>query len=144
MVDRTAIKINQFFVILFSLSAFLLDEPLIAFFLGLIMISGSFFPKLAVFQLFYQWVIKPSGWIKPELINELSNPHQFASAMGGTMMITSTLFILFLNLEAFGWAIILLVALLALTNLVLGFCAGCFLYFQISRVRKIINSKGDI
>jgi hypothetical protein len=64
--------------------------------------------------------------------------------MGGTMMITSTLFILFLNLEAFGWAIILLVALLALTNLVLGFCAGCFLYFQISRVRKIINSKGDI
>lgn len=144
MVDRTAIKINQFFVILFSLSAFLLDEPYIALILGFIMLSGAFYPRLAVFQLFYHQVIKPAGWIKPELINEVSNPHQFASAMGGTIVTLSTFLILSFELPFVGWGLILLVALLALTNLVLGFCTGCFIYFQFLRAWRIINTKGDI
>jgi len=143
MVDRTALKINQFFVILFSLSAFLWDEPLIAFFLGLIMLSGAFFPQLVIFQIFYHQVLKPSGWVKPELINDLSNPHQFASAMGGTIVLIATFLIAFLDLTLIGWGLILLVAILALTNLLLGFCMGCFIYFQFSKARRIISSKGE-
>ena len=144
MVDRTAIKTNQFFVILLSLGAFILNEPVIAFILALIMVSGAFFPRLAVFQLFYQRVIKPAGWIKPELINEVSNPHQFASAMGGTIVTLSTILILSFELPFVGWGLILIVALLALTNLVLGFCMGCFIYFQFSKMRKSFNSKGEL
>jgi hypothetical protein len=144
MVDRTALKINQFFVILFSLSAFLLNEPFIALLLGFIMIIGAYYPKLSIFQIFYHRIVKPSGWIQPELINEASNPHQFASVMGGTIVIVSTIFIKMLGLTYIGWGLILLVALLALTNLVLGFCMGCFIYFQLSRARRLLNSKGDI
>ena len=144
MVDRTAIKINQFFVILFSLGAFIMNEPGIGLFLGLIMVSGVFFPRLAVFQQFYHKILKPSGWVKPDLLNELSNPHQFASAMGGTMVLIATALITFTSFEFAGWTLILLVALLALTNLVLGFCMGCFIYFQFSKVRKSINSKREI
>jgi hypothetical protein len=144
MVDRTAIKINQFFVILFSLGAFLLNEPGIAFILGLIMVTGAVYPRLAVFQQIYHKILKPAGSIKPEVVNELSNPHQFASAMGGTIVIIASAIILFSEFALVGWSLILLVALLALTNLVLGFCMGCFIYFQISKVRKSINSKGEI
>jgi hypothetical protein len=76
MVDRTEFKVNQFFVILFSLSAFLAGEPFIALCLGLIMLSGAFYSKLAVFQQFYHRIIKPLGLLKPEALNEVSNPHQ--------------------------------------------------------------------
>jgi hypothetical protein len=144
MVDRTALKINQFLVIVFSLGAFLLNEPLIAFSLGLIMLSGAFFPRLAIFQLVYHRIIKPLGWVKPELVHELSNPHTFASAMGGTIVLIATFLVAFLEMTVIGWGFILLVALLALANLVFGFCMGCFIYFQFSKARKIINSKGEI
>ena len=144
MVDRTALKTNQFFVILFSLSAYLVEEPFIILCLGFIMLTGAVYPKLAVFQLFYHQVIKPLGLLKPEVVNEVSNPHQFAQAMGGTILIISTILIVLFELALVGWGLILLVALLALTNLFLGFCAGCFIYFQFSKALKIINPKGDL
>jgi hypothetical protein len=144
MVDRTAIKTNQFFVILLSLGAFILNEPVIAFILALIMVSGAFFPRLAVFQQLYHKILKPSGWVKPELVNELSNPHQFASAMGGTIVLIASVLIIYTNFTITGWSLILLVALLALTNFVLGFCMGCFIYFQFSKMRKSFNSKGEL
>ena len=53
MVDRTALKTNQLFIILFSLSAFLVDEPFIALSVGIILLTGAVYPKLAVIQLFY-------------------------------------------------------------------------------------------
>ena len=144
MVDRTAIKTNQFFVILLSLGAFILNEPVIAFILGLIMVSGAFFPRLAVFQQLYHKILKPSGWVKPELVNEFSNPHQFASAMGGTIVLIASVLIIYTDFTITGWSLILLVALLALTNFVLGFCMGCFIYFQFSKMRKSFNSKGEL
>ena len=144
MVDRSAIKINQFFVILLSLTAFLLEVPLIALFLGIIMLIGAIYTRMSVFHQFYHLIIKPLGLIKPEVVNEESNPHQFAQAMGGSILIISTIFIIFLDLTLAGWGLILLVAFLALINLVLGFCAGCFIYFQFSKVLGINNPKGDV
>jgi len=143
MVDRTAIKINQFFVILFSLSAFLLNSTFIVFCLGVIMFIGAFIPKIAIFHQVYHRILKPLGVVKPELVEEVSNPHQFAQAMGGTILLLSVVLILFFELTLFGWGLILLVALLALVNLVLGFCAGCFIYFQFSKVLQFINPKGE-
>ena len=143
MVDRTAIKTNQFFVILFSLSAFIFQSPILALSLGLIMLIGALYSKLSVFQQVYQRVIKPLGFIKPDVVHEESNPHQFAQAMGGSVLILSYFFIVIFKLVLVGWGLILLVATLALTNLVLGFCAGCFIYFQLSKVQQFISPKGD-
>ena len=144
MVDRTALKTNQFFIIFFSLSAFLLELPLIVLCLGLIMMIGAIYPKLALFQQIYHRMIKPQGWVKPEVVNEISTPHLFAQAMGGSVLIISYIFIALLELTLTGWGLVLFVAFLALTNLVLGFCAGCFLYFQFSKALQIINSKRDM
>jgi hypothetical protein len=144
MVDRTALKINQFFVILLSLTAFLFEAPLIALCLGLIMLVGAFNPKLSLFQQLYHRVIKPLGYIKPEVVHEESNPHLFAQAMGGSVLIISYILIVIFDLILTGWGLTLLVAILAMTNLVLGFCAGCFIYFQLSKVQQFINPKGDV
>ena len=143
MVDRTAIKINQFFVILFSPSAFLLNSIFIVFCLGCIMIIGAFFPAIALFQQVYHRILKPLEVVKQELVEEVPNPHQFAQAMGGTILLLSVILVLFFELTLFGWGLILLVALLALVNLALGFCTGCFIYFQFSKVLQFINPKGE-
>ena len=82
--------------------------------------------------------------IKPELVEETPNPHQFAQAMGGSVLIISGLFILLFKLTFIGWALILLVATLALINLVLGFCAGCFIYFQFSKFLQFIHPKNEV
>lgn len=144
MVDKTAIKINQFFVILFSLAAFLMESTNTVLILGCIMLIGAFFPQIALFQQIYHKIIKPLGMIKPELVEETPNPHQFAQAMGGSVLIISGLFILLFELTFIGWALILLVATLALINLVLGFCAGCFIYFQFSKFLQFIHPKNEV
>jgi hypothetical protein len=41
----------------------------------------------------------------------------------------------FAGLSALGWALTLLVVLLAAIDLVFGFCAGCFVYLQLARLR---------
>lgn len=144
MVDRTAIKVNQFFVIILSLTGFLIKAPYIVLCLGILMFVGAVYPRLSLFQQLYLHFIRPLGWIKPESVTEESNPHLFAQAMGGSILIISTIFIVLFEFVQIGWALILLVAILALTNLVFGFCAGCFIYFQFSKIRKIIKPKEGV
>ena len=35
-----------------------------------------------------------------------------------------------------GWALAIVVIVLAAINLIFGFCAGCFVYFQLARLRR--------
>ena len=39
-----------------------------------------------------------------------------------------------LDYEMLAWALIAFVALLALTYLLLNFCGGCFIYYQLNRL----------
>jgi hypothetical protein len=144
MVDRTAIKTNQFFIILFVTIGFLFDMPLIAFGLSIVMFIGSLFPKASLFQQFYHQILKPLRILKPDLIKEASDPHRFAQGMGGTVLLASYMLIVLSNFNNFGWSLGLLVATLALINLVFGFCAGCFIYFQLSKRGLILHQKKEV
>ncbi len=133
LVDHSALRVNQAFIIGLSILAFVLNSPAIVAFVAAVMLLGTAWPKLALFQAFYRGVLKPSGLVKPDVIEDNPEPHRFAQGFGGTVLALGVLALL-LGQHVLGWALVWLVIALAALNLFLGFCAGCFVYYQLNRL----------
>lgn len=132
-VDQSALKVNQGFIIGFLLLAFVLDSVWLVAFVGVVMLLGTAVPSLSLFKRIYQHGLKPAGLVKPNVITDNPEPHRFAQGFGGVVVALAVLALL-AGLPVLGWALAGLVALLAALNLFLGFCAGCFLYYQLNKL----------
>jgi hypothetical protein len=77
-------------------------------------------------------LLKPRGWLKPNVLDDDPRQHLFAQGLGGVFLVLSTAALL-LGLPLLGWALAGAVVVLAAINLFLGFCLGCFIYFQLGR-----------
>ena len=66
------------------------------------------------------------------MITDNPEPHRFAQGLGGTFVTLGWLALL-AGQSVVGWALAWLVVGLAAANLFLGFCAGCFVYYQLNR-----------
>ena len=133
-VDRTALRVNQAFIIGFLALAFLLDQPWLVAFVCAVMAIGTAFPQAALFQRIYRDVLRPAGLLKPDLHDEDAAPHRFAQGMGAAVLLIATI-ALFAGAQVLGWGLSFVVIALAAVNLFFGFCAGCFVYFQLQRLR---------
>ncbi len=132
-VDHSALRVNQAFISGMLLLAFVLASlPLVAF-VGLVMLAGTAFPRLALFQQVYHLLLKRAGIVQPDLVPDNPEPHRFAQGMGGTVLALAVL-ALATGASGLGWALVWLVIALAALNLFLGFCAGCFVYYQLNRL----------
>ena len=132
-VDTSAIKVNQGFIVGLLLLGFVLDSlPLVAF-VALVMLVGTTAPELALFQIVYRDGLRPARMVKPNIIIDNPEPHRFAQGFGG-LVVAVGLAALLLGDTSLGWALVLLVAALAAANLTFGFCAGCFMYYQLNRL----------
>jgi len=147
-VDHSALKVNQAGIIVTVLVAFfgswvlagnrlvLLLIPL----LGVVLLLGTFAPRLALFKQLYFRVLKPAGIVKPRPVQDRPEPHNFAQGLGGVFLAISSVLV-FLPVDArtsvltvgLGLAIALLVAALAFVNLAFGYCLGCQIYFQLGK-----------
>jgi len=134
-VDRTALRVNQAFIIGFLALAFLLDQPWLVAFVFAVMAIGTAFPQAALFQRLYRDVLRPAGLLKPDLHDEDAAPHRFAQGMGAAVLLIATI-ALFAGATVLGWGLSFVVIALAAVNLFFGFCAGCFVYFQLQRLRR--------
>jgi hypothetical protein len=132
-VDHSALRVNQAFIIGLLVLAFVLNSPITATFVAAVMLVGTAQPKLALFQGIYRGILKPRGIVKPRVVEDNPEPHRFAQGFGGVVLATGAI-ALFAGLEALGWALVWLVIGLAALNLFLGFCAGCFVYYQLNRL----------
>lgn len=132
-VDQSALKVNQGFIILFLLLAFVLDVVWLAAFVGGVMLVGTAVPALSLFKRIYQHGLKPAGLIQPQIITDNPEPHRFAQGFGGVVVVLAVLALLG-GQTVLGWALVGLVVVLAALNLFLGFCAGCFLYYQLNKL----------
>ncbi len=132
-VDHSALKVNQSFIIGLLLLTFVLDAPIIAAFVAAVMLVGTISPRLALFQGFYRDVLKPFRLVRPHVIVDNPEPHRFAQGFGGAV-VTLGVIALFAGQGVLGWALVWLVIALAALNLYLGFCAGCFVYYQFNRL----------
>ena len=134
-VDRTALRVNQAFIIGFLALAFVLDQPWLVAFVFAVMALGTAFPQAALFQRIYRDVLRPAGLLKPDLHDEDAAPHRFAQGMGAAVLLIATI-ALFAGAQVLGWGLSFVVIALAAVNLFFGFCAGCFVYFQLQRLRR--------
>jgi O-antigen/teichoic acid export membrane protein len=132
-VDHSAIRVNQGTIIALLVLAFVVNAPPLVAFVSIVMLAGTASPRLALFQGIYRRVLKPAGIIKPAVIEDNPEPHRFAQGFGGVVLaVAATL--LFTGAATAGWVLAWIVVGLAALNLFLGFCAGCFVYYQLNRL----------
>ncbi|MGH7759803.1 MAG: DUF4395 domain-containing protein [Candidatus Dormibacteraceae bacterium] len=147
VVDHSALKVNQTGIVATVLLSFLLSfwgRPglLLIPALAVVLLLGTFDPKLALFKQLYFKVLKPRAIVKPRLVADRPEPHNFAQGMGGVVTAVASVLIFFPLLtgdfrpnpvEVIGLALSLIVAVLAFVNLAFGYCVGCQIYFQLGR-----------
>ena len=131
-VDRSALRTNQAFIIGLLMTGFILDSPPLVALVCLVMILGTAVPKLSLFKEIYRRILRPAGLVKADVIPDNPEPHRFAQGFGG-LVLAIALPLLVVG-AALGWVLVWLVIVLAGLNLFLGFCAGCFLYYQLNRL----------
>ena len=134
--DRSAVRVNQALIISFLILGFILNQPLFVAFVAVVMTLGTALPSAALFQRLYRDVLRPLGWVHPDVHNEDAAPHRFAQGMGAGVLIVALVAFL-AGSAALGWALSIVVIVLAAINLFFGFCAGCFVYFQLQRLGVI-------
>jgi Domain of unknown function (DUF4395) len=132
--DRTALRVNQALIISLLALGFVADQVWLAVFVFLVMAVGTAFPKAALFQRLYRDILRPAGLLRPDLHAEDAAPHRFAQGLGAAVLLVASV-ALFAGAAAFGWGLAFVVIALAAINLIFGFCAGCFVYFQLQRLR---------
>jgi hypothetical protein len=132
-VDLTTIKFNQAAIVTITLLGFLFDQPYLVLLVALVLAVGTILPGVALFKLVYLKVLKPAGLLKPNVIDDDPAPHQFAQGVGASFLLASSLALLIWEATVLGWTLAWVVIVLAAINLVFGFCAGCFVYYQLDR-----------
>lgn len=133
-VDHMALKVNQAFIIALLIAAYITNTPWLVVFVAAVMLIGTVWPQAALFKAVYTYVLKPAGVLKPRVIPDNPEPHLFAQGLGGVFLVLSSLALIALNQPVIGWALAWLVIGLAALNLFVGFCAGCFIYYQLNRL----------
>ena len=118
-VDVTAIKFSQGSIVALTVLAFLLDQPWLVLFVGLVLAAGTIWSNGNLFKLFYTKVLAPAGLLKPRVIEDDPAPHRFAQGMAATFLLLASLALLVLSLPVLGWGLAGLVALLAAVNVLL-------------------------
>lgn len=131
-IDHAALRTNQVTIILLNIVAFVLDMPWLVAFTTAMMIAGTAL-GLPAFGFIYHRLVKPMGWVKPEVLLDNHEPHRFAQGIGSVFMLLGTV-ALWVNISILGWSLVWLVTALAALNAFGGFCAGCFIYYWLSRL----------
>ncbi|GBD23167.1 hypothetical protein HRbin29_00823 [bacterium HR29] len=141
-VDRNALRFNQACIVAGVVAAFVLgDGPgrWLILAVAAVMLAGTAWEPLSLFKQVYRHGAVRLGLLRPRPVDEDPTPHRFAQGLGGTFLLGSFLALL-LSAPLVGWALAWLVVALALVNLLFGFCAGCFLYFQLERAGLLPRS----
>ncbi len=142
MIDQTAIKFNQAAIVALLSAAWLLESVALVAFVAAVLLVGTVWPAAALFQQIYRALIKPMGLLKPRPKEDRQSPHRFAQGFGAVVVSTEAVLIYF-GVATIGWALALLVVGLALINLLVDFCAGCMVFYQLERLGIIRVKSGD-
>lgn len=132
-VDHSALKANQLMIIALSILAFILNLPVLVVLVALVMGIGSAL-KVPGFLPVYKYVLRPRGWMKPDVLDDNPEPHRFAQFLG-FLFLTAGSVALFAGAAILGWGLVWLVVALAALNAFGGFCVGCAVYYWLSRMK---------
>ena len=131
-VDHNALRVNQIIIIALDLLAFILGVPWISLGVGIAMALGTIVGKPGFFPV-YAGILKPLSWVKPDIIKDNPEPHRFAQGFGTVVLLGGSAALLS-GAPVLGWSLVWLVIVLASLNAFAGFCAGCFVYYQLAKL----------
>ncbi len=131
-IDHAALKANQLTIIILCILAFVLDYPWLVAAIALVMLIGTLF-GFPGFLPVYRYLLKPAGILKPDILLDNPEPHRFAQGLGALFLTFGSL-ALFFGQSILGWGLVWLVVGLAALNAFAGFCAGCMVYYWLSRM----------
>lgn len=132
-VDHAALRVNQALIIGLNLLAFIFNAPWLSLLVALVMAYGTL-SRQPGFKIVYSGLLKPRGWVKPDVLDDNSEPHVFAQGFGAVVLGLGA-GALVAGAAALGWSLVWLVIALAALNLFVGFCAGCAVYYWLARLR---------
>lgn len=132
-VDHSALRVNQAFIIGLLIAAYVANAAWLVALVMLVMAYGTA-RQHPGFRVVYTSLLKPRGWIKPDVITDNPEPHVFAQGFGAVVLLVAVVS-LFGGLAPLGWGLVWLVVALAALNLFAGFCAGCAVYYWLNRLR---------
>jgi hypothetical protein len=130
-IDLNALRVNQAAIITILILAFVLGAEWLVLCTCLIMAVGTLI-GVPGFKPLYQYVLQPANLVKPDIEHDNPEPHRFAQGFGAVVLLLAFL-ALASGALVLGWALTWLVMALAAINLFAGFCAGCFVYYQLNR-----------
>lgn len=131
-VDHSALRTNQSLIIALLFAAFVVDAGWLAAAVMLVMAYGTL-RRRPGFSMVYTRLLKPRGWLKPDVLRDNPEPHVFAQGFGAVVLLAAVAALL-ANLTLLGWGLVWLVVALAALNLFVGFCAGCAVYYWLGRL----------
>ena len=131
--DRSAQRFTQITLITCIAAGFVASSPAfiwaVAIMLGLTLLNPNYAPQL----LAYRFLVRASV-LRTERVVEDPAPHRFAQQVGFGVLIVGVV-ASSVGALSIAWGAGLLVLTLALINVTTGFCAGCFMYAQLARLR---------
>jgi hypothetical protein len=131
-VDHSGLKTGQALTIGLLLIGFIFESWLFVAFVALAQFLGGFGLLFAPYRLIYQYVVKPTGFIKPHVIDDNPEPHRFSMFVGTVFNGAATIAI-YSGFSTIGWTLVWTVIALASLNFFLNFCLGCWFYYQFNR-----------
>ncbi|MBO0778986.1 MAG: DUF4395 domain-containing protein [Ktedonobacteraceae bacterium] len=133
-VDAHLGKFSQGSTMLLTALAFLFNQPIITLITALVMAWSALAPATSPYRLLYRGIVVPLGLLKPRVVEDDPAPHRFAQGIGAVFLLASSALLFFTQATTLGWALDLVVVILAGINLIVGFCAGCFVYYHLGRL----------
>src|SRR5258706_14639971 len=133
-VDTHLLKFSQAWVVGLTALACLVNQQAIVVMAAAALALSALVPELGPFRLLYRGVVVPLGLLRPRVVEDDPAPHRFAQGVGAAFLVAASVALLLAHASALGWALDLVVLVLAGVNFSVGFCAGCFVYYQLGRL----------
>jgi len=131
-VDHAEIKTGQILTIAMAGAALFLQDPRLLMVLGVIFLFSGTVRQLSPFSWLYRGVVLPLGLLRSDYRLDNIQPHKFGQLVGAfTVLLALGLF--YLGYPFATWAVVAALILLTLVSF-LGWCIGCFLYYQLNRL----------
>ncbi|MGH2514201.1 MAG: DUF4395 domain-containing protein [Ktedonobacterales bacterium] len=142
-VDTHLIRFAQVWVVVLTAAAFLAQAPVLAAIAAIALAISAVAPAVSPFRLLYRHVAVPLHLLRPRIVEDDPAPHRFAQGVGAIFLIAASLVLFLTPAAGLGWALDLIVFILAGINLTVGFCAGCFVYYHLGRLGLLPRVRYD-
>jgi hypothetical protein len=136
--DRSVLKVNQSILMVVIVVGYVIgfayhEAAYVLLALAVMMLAAVASPSLNLPRILYVRLLRPSGIVKPRVVQEDPAPHRFAQLLGGVFLAAASVFVV-AGVLLVAWVLAWIVVALAFLNFAFDICVGCIVYAQLVRV----------